>query len=539
MITTHKKKRLFHGPGPQALANIYSPNPSKSKVAPKYTQIKLKALPNLPKLRMKPEKLSSSSRPNLSNAKSLSPVTQESLVTQTTTSTRTSRFSLLSLHSEARTSILSLSDEKSPILTKSHSEELKLEGQAIGLSQRPVHLLKRGSFSKKAEQEETKLVESESSYSSAELDNDVKDVGLSDFSTLRSMSSINQERFNSSFLRNQISRESSGESLISDRSSKNFNSILESSLQRDSTIANIVDEMNSTPNVLVYNDLKFKFSSMDAVMESINGTIIKWKVVKLLGMGSFGQVIKAININSGRFFAVKRLFYNPDNVQQQKFIDALLQEIQILARLRDKHIVRYLASETIEGNYCLYMEYLSGGSLTKLLHKVGQLAEITVKAYVRQIAKGLAYLHDSGIIHRDLKGDNLLLDSNGKIKLCDFGCSKRYENDVNESGIVNSMKGSLPWMAPEVMKQGGYGRKADIWSLGCVVIEMLTGKPPWNDSDNQIMLMMKVIVYNEQPQIPANISEQCRDFITICLNRDPSKRFSAREMLAHDFLAKQ
>ena len=541
IIRPHNKKKILRGSAPKAQEYMHASSTSKPKTHSSSNPIKMRTLELLPKLRRKPEQLKISSKIHLGNAKSSSPSTHETAVSQAMTNRRTSRFSLLSPQSGAsRASILSVPEEKNLILTKSNSEDIKLAGQGVGLNIRPSRLLTRASFFKKETQEEVKPVESDtSSYSSAELENDVKEVGLKDFSTLRSMNSINQQKFNSPFLRNDSSRRNSIESLISELSIRNRNSLLGTSLRRGSTIANIVDEMNSTPNVLVYNDLKFKFIGKDPVLESINGTIIQWKVVKLIGMGSFGQVIKAININSGKFFAVKRLFYNPDNTSQQKFIEALLQEIQILAKLKDKHIVRYLGSETIEGNYCLYMEYLSGGSLTKLLQKVGPLAEITVKAYVRQIVKGLVYLHDSGIIHRDLKSDNLLLDSNGKIKLCDFGCSKRYENDVNESGIVNSMKGSLPWMAPEVMKQGGYGRKADIWSLGCVLIEMLTGKPPWNDSDNQVMLMMKVIVYNEQPQMPINISEPCRNFITNCLDRDPNKRMSAREMLNHEFLAKQ
>ena len=93
-------------------------------------------------------------------------------------------------------------------------------------------------------------------------------------------------------------------------------------------------------------------------------------------------------------------------------------------------------------------------------------------------------------------------------------------------------------MAPEVMKQGGYGRKADIWSLGCVLLEMVTGKQPWGDIDNQMMLMMKVAVYNELPKIPTNISPTCHNFILSCLDRDPKNRKTARELFEHPFVKK-
>ena len=297
--------------------------------------------------------------------------------------------------------------------------------------------------------------------------------------------------------------------------------------------------MNATSNVIIYNDLMIKFIAKDPLLEGINGNDNKWKVVEIIGNGRFGQVLKAIDLDSGKIFAVKRLYYNPSNNTQNKFIDSLYQEIKILATLKHSHIVKYLSSETINDNYCMHIEYLPGGSVSRLIGKLGPLPEITVRAYIRQILKGLEYLHNNGIIHRDLKSENILLDSNGKLKVCDFGCSKRYEVDMNESGLVNSVKGSLLWMAPEVMKQGGYGRKADIWSLGCVVIEMLTGKPPWGEIDNQVMLMMKVVVYNELPEIPSGVSAMAKDFITICLNRDPEKRKSASEMLAHPFVAKR
>jgi serine/threonine protein kinase len=131
-----------------------------------------------------------------------------------------------------------------------------------------------------------------------------------------------------------------------------------------------------------------------------------------------------------------------------------------------------------------------------------------------------------------------LLDSSGKLKVCDFGCSKQYTNAIAESGMIQSAKGSLPWMAPEVMKQGGYGRKADIWSVGCLVIEMISGKPPWSEAENHVALMMRVLVYCEMPQIPSCLSEIGKDFVRKCLNREPSKRSTADELMMHPFIRK-
>lgn len=367
------------------------------------------------------------------------------------------------------------------------------------------------------------------SYDSEELNKD-------EIHTLKSINSIDIKKFNSPPTRRQSSKKSTVGSLISELSMKNNQA---SMLRRETTIENILEEMSTTPNVAVYSDLKFKLLTKDSILDGVNGNLFKWRVIEIIGNGSFGQVLKVISISSGKIFAVKRLLYNSMSVPQLQFINSLKQEMEVLEKLKHPHIVKFMGSEKINENYYMYTEYLPGGSLSKLLYKIGLLSEMTVRAYTRQILKGLIYLHSNGIIHRDLKSDNILLDSNGKLKLCDFGCAKKYENDINESGLAHSVKGSLLWMAPEIMRQGGYGRKADIWSLGCVLIEMLTGKPPWSGIENQVMLMMKVIVYNEIPEIPSTISNGAKDFIISCLQKDPTQRSSAEQLMNHPFVQKR
>jgi hypothetical protein len=354
--------------------------------------------------------------------------------------------------------------------------------------------------------------------------------------TKQSISSFDMSKFNPSMNRWDSMKKSTIGSLMSERTLRNQPSSRFSSIRHQSTINNILEEMNSTNNVVVFHDLKSKVFTKDPLLQGIHGSLIKWKVVEVVGNGSFGQVLKAISIDTGKIFAIKKLYYNQENLNQVHFISSLKKEMEILQKLHSPHIVEYKGCELIEGNYCMYTEFLSGGSLSKLIFNLGSLPEITVKAYTRQIVEGINYLHLNGIIHRDLKGQNILLDSDGKLKISDFGASKKYENQVNESGLVQSTKGSFPWMAPEVMKQAGYGRKADVWSLGCVVIEMLSGRPPWSGVENQVMLMMKVLVYNELPEIPKEISDCARDFISKCITREPEKRPSASDLLKHPFI---
>lgn len=372
---------------------------------------------------------------------------------------------------------------------------------------------------------EDKSNDSASSYGSSELENEVQN-------NLQQRPSILMLKFNSPFVRKQSSKKSTVGSLVSEYSLRNF----QNSLKHQPTIEEILDELNSTPNVEVYNDLKLKLMGEDPILGGINGELVKWRVVETIGIGGFGQVLKTLNVSTGNFFVVKRLFYNPQSIPQVVYIESLKKEIEILKPLTHPNIVKYLGSETLSGSHYLYLEYLAGGSISKLLYKMGPLPEAAVKQYTSQLIKGLKYLHDNGIIHRDIKSENILLDTEGKIKLTDFGCSRKYNEELTETGMISSMKGSLMWMAPEVMKQSGYGRKADIWSLGCVVIEMLTAKPPWAEAENQINLMMKVAIFNEIPLIPEGISPECKDFLLSCLRKDPKNRPTAAELLSHNFI---
>lgn len=299
-----------------------------------------------------------------------------------------------------------------------------------------------------------------------------------------------------------------------------------------------VEELSNTPDVFKYNELMFKLIAQDSITDGVKGRIRQWKAGEILGVGSYAQVFKAFDVNSGELFAVKRILFNPGNKAQANFIKDLEEEVRILQGVHHKHVVKYLGSEPIQDNFCIYLEYLPGGSLAKLLYNLGALSEVTVRAYLTQILKGLVYLHSNGVIHRDIKGANILLDSNGKVKLSDFGCSKQYKNIDTESGFITSIKGSLPWMAPEVIKQKGYGRKADIWSVGCVALEMLTAQKPWNTEDNHVIFMMKIITDNIIPDIPDGISDSAKDFLKNCFQRDPKIRKSAKELLNHSFLKK-
>ncbi|KAK4760119.1 hypothetical protein SAY87_023250 [Trapa incisa] len=181
-------------------------------------------------------------------------------------------------------------------------------------------------------------------------------------------------------------------------------------------------------------------------------------------------------------------------------------------------------------NLYIFLELVTKGSLAKL-YETYHLRDSQVSSYTRQILSGLKYLHERNVIHRDIKCANILVDVNGFVKLADFGLAKATKlNDIKSS------KGTPYWMAPEVVrpKKLGYGRAADIWSLGCTVLEMLTGKIPY--SNLEWMQAIFKIGRGEPPPIPDTLSIDAKDFILKCLQVNPSDRPTAAELLDHSFV---
>ncbi|KAH9315117.1 hypothetical protein KI387_023744, partial [Taxus chinensis] len=217
-------------------------------------------------------------------------------------------------------------------------------------------------------------------------------------------------------------------------------------------------------------------------------------------------------------------------------------EINLLSQLKHPNIVQYYGSETLEDAFYIYLEYVPGGSIFKLLREFGPLPEPVIKIYTRQILSGLAYLHSKNTVHRDIKGANLLADTYGKIKLADFGMAKH----INGSSAPLSLKGSPYWMAPELImpkntghdlitpKNTGHDLAVDIWSLGCTVIEMAMGKPPWSEYEGAAA-MFKVFK-SEVPSIPDTLSAEGKEFIRCCLHRNPAERPTASQLLDHPFV---
>ena len=261
---------------------------------------------------------------------------------------------------------------------------------------------------------------------------------------------------------------------------------------------------------------------------------------ELIGKGTYGRVYLGINATTGDVLAIKHVEVNPkaagqDKDKMKEMVSSLDQEIDTMQHLEHPNIVQYLGCERKEYSISIFLEYISGGSIGSCLRKHGKFEERVVSSLTRQTLAGLSYLHAEGILHRDLKADNILLDTDGTCKISDFGISKRSDN-IYGNDITNSMQGSVFWMAPEVIRsQGqGYSAKVDIWSLGCVVLEMFAGRRPWA-KEEAIGAIYKLGSLNQAPPIPddvsGSISAEAVAFMLDCFTIAPGERPTAETLL--------
>ncbi|KAL8205266.1 hypothetical protein R6Q57_008817 [Mikania cordata] len=252
---------------------------------------------------------------------------------------------------------------------------------------------------------------------------------------------------------------------------------------------------------------------------------MKWTRGPVLGRGSSATVSTATTA-TGDIFAVKSVdIRQPGSLQKEQ---------HFLSILKSPYVVSYKGCDiTTEDNkmvYNIFMDYMSAGSIIDLINSrngVG-LNECEVSRYTRQMVQGLEYIHSNGIVHCDIKGRNVLINETGA-KIGDFGCAK-WANQVTP------ICGTPMFMAPEVARGEEQGFPADVWAVGCTVIEMVTGGSPWPDVDDPVSVLYRIAFSGEIPAIPDELCNQAKDFVSNCLIRDPKKRWTTTELLKHPFI---
>ncbi|XP_066311310.1 mitogen-activated protein kinase kinase kinase 18-like [Miscanthus floridulus] len=253
--------------------------------------------------------------------------------------------------------------------------------------------------------------------------------------------------------------------------------------------------------------------------------------VRTLGHGASGAVVwLASDGASGQLLAVKSAGAGGEA--------QLRREERVLDNLRSPHIVPCLGSRAAAGGgYQLFLEFAPGGSLADRVAQSagGRLAQPAVQAYTRDIARGLAYLHGRSLVHGDVKARNVVIGGDGRARLTDFGCARSVQHQ--QPSPSRPIGGTPAFMAPEVARGEEQGPAADVWAVACTVIEMATGRAPWSDVDDVFAAVRKIGYTDEVPELPAWLPAQAKDFLSMCLERDPRKRPTASQLLELPFLA--
>ncbi|NWT14685.1 M3K19 kinase, partial [Vireo altiloquus] len=266
---------------------------------------------------------------------------------------------------------------------------------------------------------------------------------------------------------------------------------------------------------------------------------IMWTRGEVLGKGAYGTVYCGLT-SLGQLIAVKQVVLDTsDQLTTEKEYQKFHEEVDLLKTLKHVNIVTYLGTCLEDNILSIFMEFVPGGSISSILNRFGPLPEVVLCKYTKQILQGVAYLHDNCVVHRDIKGNNVMLMPNGVIKLIDFGCARRLawaSLSGTRSELLRSVHGTPYWMAPEVINESGYGRKSDIWSVGCTVFEMATGKPPLA-SMGRVAAMFYIGAHRGlMPALPSRFSSAAVEFVHACLTRDQHERPSALQLLDHPFV---
>nr|CCC94789.1 putative protein kinase [Trypanosoma congolense IL3000] len=255
----------------------------------------------------------------------------------------------------------------------------------------------------------------------------------------------------------------------------------------------------------------------------------KFKIIKRLGAGGFGTVYQAM-LSNGQLVAVKVM----QMTSKPKAID---REVHVLSSLPpNPHCVRYLGSTRSRNHYYIIMEYISGGSIKFIRKSTGRFEEAAMQRCVKMVLEGLKHMHQHNIVHRDIKGDNVLLDEKGCAKIVDFGSCK-VMNHVNSTlGGV----GTPLWMAPEVCRGEPASVKSDVWGVGCLCLEMTKDSGvPWDfdDCSNSHAILYSIAGAKKPPSIPSHLSPLAQDFIASALKIHPEERPTVATLLEHPFFS--
>jgi len=261
-----------------------------------------------------------------------------------------------------------------------------------------------------------------------------------------------------------------------------------------------------------------------------NTTLNHYDVINTIGKGSFGKVYLAMHKLTNRYAAIK--IFEKENITSEFAKHKIVREIHILNKASHKNIIRLI--EVFENSTQIFLvtEYADNGDLLQLIKQKGNLCEEEAKPIFRQIVYGLAHLNCRGVLHRDIKLDNVLMNSKGEVKICDFGVSKI----IDKNKLINDQCGTPAYLAPEIIANLGYkGFYVDLWSLGILLYAMLTGTIPFKAKSLE---KLYEIIKIGKVEYPTKLSREAKELISGLLKFAPRDRLSIPEVLSHPWLGK-
>jgi len=256
----------------------------------------------------------------------------------------------------------------------------------------------------------------------------------------------------------------------------------------------------------------------------------KYEKLEAVGHGAYGNVFKGRDSSNGELVAIKEVKLTGSTAEH---LHDVMSEIDLLKSLNHEHIVKYLDSFKTRSHLYIILEFMENGDLSSALkpNKFGVFPEPLAAVYIAQVLQGLVYLHEQGVVHRDIKGANILTTSEGLVKLADFGVATNLEAAGQE---MQDVVGTPYWMAPEVIEMTEVTAGSDVWSVGCLVVELLTGHPPYYEL--QPMSALFRIVQDVHPPLPEGISTHMEDFLLLCFQKEARQRPDAQTLLTHPWI---
>lgn len=254
-----------------------------------------------------------------------------------------------------------------------------------------------------------------------------------------------------------------------------------------------------------------------------------YKFGRLIGRGAFGKVNLGLHVLSGKIVAIKS--FNKTKFTNKASVIKIYKEVNLMKKLNHNSIVKLLETLETDKYILIIMENIAGGDLLNFIKKRTKLNEKTARIIFKQLVKSIKYLHSNNIIHRDIKLDNILIDLNNNIKLCDFGISKK----INKGDILTDQCGTPAYIAPEIIssEKGYEGPPVDLWSSGVVLYAMLSGTVPFRANNHNDL--HKLIIKGYFSEIK-DISREAKDLLHSLLEVNPKKRITVDQVLEHPWL---